>query len=58
MTNNVGLTFSVGDIKCVMLSVVTVKLVEFEKEPVEVQDFKKITHNSRGIQETYYELIK
>ena len=37
---------------------VTNELVEFEKSPVEVQDFKKITNHSRGIYWTYLWLMK
>ena len=37
---------------------VTNELVEFEKSPVEVQDFRKITNHSRGIYWTYLWLMK
>ena len=37
---------------------VTDEVVEFEKWPVEVQDFRKITHRSRGIYEIHLKLVK
>ena len=41
-----------------MSSVVTDELVEFEKQLVEVQDFRKITHHFREIYGIYSKLIK
>jgi hypothetical protein len=32
--------------------------VEFEKQPVEVQGFRKITHHLRGLQRIYVKLIQ
>ena len=37
---------------------VTDELVEFEKEPIEVQHFRKIMNYFRGIQRIYHKLIK
>ena len=37
---------------------VTDEPVEFEKQPVEVQDFRKITDHLRGIYTIYLKLIK
>ena len=37
---------------------VTDELVEFEKQPVEVQDCRKFTDHVRGIYRIYFNLIK
>jgi hypothetical protein len=36
-----------------LFCVVTYELVEFEKKPIKVQDFRKITNNFRGIYKIY-----
>jgi hypothetical protein len=37
---------------------VTNELVEFEKQPVEVQDFREFTDHFRGIYRIYLKLMK
>ena len=36
---------------------VTDEPIEFENQPIEVQDFKKITHHFRGIYGIYFKLL-